>query len=44
MGELDFFRGQVRSAWGWLERTVSDVTDEQANWWPPGKANSIGAT
>lgn len=34
----------MRSAWDWLETTVSDVTDEQANWWPSGTANSIGAT
>ena len=26
------------------EETVADVTAEQANWWPPGTANSIGAT
>ena len=44
MSALDFLRGQVRSAWDWLETTVSDVTDEQANWWPPGTANSIGTT
>ena len=40
---LDFLRDQVQRAWDWLETTVSDVTDEQANWWPPGTANSIGA-
>ena len=43
MEMLDFLRDQVRRAWDWLETTVSDVTDEQANWWPPGTANSIGA-
>jgi hypothetical protein len=31
-------------AWDWLEDTVADVTNAQANWWPPGTANSIGAT
>jgi|ERR1700681_3302430 len=41
---LEFLREQVVSAWDWLETTVSDVTGEQANWWPPGSANSIGAT
>jgi hypothetical protein len=41
---LDFLGEQVRMAWDWLETTVSDVTSEQANWWPPGTANSIGAT
>ena len=44
IGTLDFLRQQVVSAWDWLETTVSDVTDDQANWWPPGSANSIGAT
>ena len=44
MERLDFLRGQVRAAWDWLETTVSDVTDEQANLWPPGTANSIGAS
>ena len=43
MEVVDFLRQQVRRAWDWLETTVSDVTDEQANWWPPGTANSIGA-
>src|SRR5262249_19047389 len=44
VGNLDFFRSQIRSAWDWLETTVSDVTEAMANWWPPGTANSIGAT
>jgi hypothetical protein len=41
---IDFLGDQVRAAWEWLETTVGDVTDQQANWWPPGTANSIGAT
>jgi hypothetical protein len=44
MDLLAFLRDETRSAWEWLESTVSDVTEEQANWWPPGTANSIGAT
>jgi hypothetical protein len=44
MEALAFLRQETRSAWDWLETTVSDVTEEQANWWPPGIANSIGAT
>jgi DinB superfamily len=36
-------RHSVKS-WSWFEDTVGDVTAEQANWWPPGTANSIGAT
>jgi hypothetical protein len=31
-------------AWAWLEETVADVRATEANWWPPGTANSIGAT
>ena len=36
-------RYQVRGTYAWLEMTVSDVSQEQANWRPPGIANSIGA-
>ena len=42
--EVDVLRRQSKKAWGWFEETVSDVNAEQANWWPPGNANSIGAT
>jgi hypothetical protein len=42
--ELDVLRRQARKAWNWFEGTVSDVSAEQANWWPPGTANSIGTT
>jgi len=42
--EIDGLRRQSVKAWSWFEDTVSDVTAEQANWWPPGTANSIGAT
>jgi hypothetical protein len=44
VNDLDFIRQHLGRAWEWLETTVSDVTAEQANWWPPGTANSIGAT
>jgi len=44
VAELDLVRSQATRAWDWLEATVGDVTPEQANWWPPGTANSIGAT
>jgi hypothetical protein len=37
-------RRQARKTWSWFEETVGDVTVEQANWWPPGTANSIGTT
>jgi hypothetical protein len=42
VSELDVLRRQARKTWNWLEETVSDVSAERANWWPPGTANSIG--
>jgi hypothetical protein len=42
--EVEVLRRQAEQAWSWLEATVGDVTGAQANWWPPGTANSIGAT
>src|SRR5436309_13820408 len=42
--EVDVLRRQSLRAWEWFEDTVHDVTAEQANGWPPGTANSIGAT
>ena len=44
MDAIDLLRYQVRDTYAWLEMTVSDVSEEQANWRPPGIANSIGAT
>ena len=37
-------REQFKSAHGLLESTMRDVTEEQAQWSPPGKANPVGAT
>jgi hypothetical protein len=37
-------QSQSKDAWRWFEDTVRDVTADQANWWPPGTANSIGST
>ena len=42
--EVEVLRRQSKKAWAWFEETVSDVTAAQANWWPPGTANSIGTT
>jgi hypothetical protein len=42
--ELDVLRRRSIKTWDWFEQTVSTVTAEQANWWPPGTANSIGTT
>ncbi len=42
--EVGVLRRHSVKSWIWFEDTVGDVTAEQANWWPPGTANSIGAT
>src|ERR1700730_11946131 len=42
--EVEVLRRQSKRTWVWFEATVSDVTAAQANWWPPGTANSIGTT
>ena len=41
--EVAVLRRQSKKAWTSLEEAVRDVTADQANWWPPGTANSIGA-
>ena len=43
MEALDMLRETVKESYGWLEETMSDVTQEQADWRPPGLANPIGA-
>ncbi len=43
MDAIGLLRYQVRDTYAWLEMTVEDVSAEQANWRPPGTANSIGA-
>jgi hypothetical protein len=43
MEALELLRKQVKETYAWLEMTVEDVSAEQANWRPPGTANSIGA-
>jgi hypothetical protein len=40
--EVDVYVRQTQLAWAWLDETVADVETEEANWWPPGTANSIG--
>ena len=44
MDAMELLRYQVRQTWDWLDMTMSDVTEEAANWQPPGIANSIAAT
>ncbi|MBI2912984.1 MAG: DinB family protein [Chloroflexi bacterium] len=43
MDAIELLRYQIKGTYTWLEMTVSDVTQEQANWRPPGVANPIGA-
>ena len=44
MDAIALLRHQIIESYDWLELTVSDITPDQANWRPPGKANSIGST
>ncbi|MDE3074368.1 MAG: DinB family protein [Chloroflexota bacterium] len=44
MDAVQLLRMQTREAHDYLEATMSDVTAEMANYQPPGKANSVGAT
>ena len=44
MDAIEILCYQIRQTWDWLDLTVSDLTDVQANWQPPGIANSIGAS
>jgi len=43
MDAIELLRWQTKKAWDWLETTIDDVTESQANWQPGGTANSIGA-
>jgi hypothetical protein len=44
MDGLEMLRYLTRRAYGWLDANVAGVSHEQANWQPPGTANSIAAT
>jgi hypothetical protein len=44
MDAISLLQQQFRNAHGWLEGTMKDVTPEQAQWTPPGRANPLGAT
>ena len=39
-----FFRSESRGRGEWFEATVDPISASEANWWPPGTANSIEAT
>src|SRR5262245_26337561 len=41
---LEVFRAEARASHAWLHALVEDVTQEQAMWRPPGRANSIAET
>src|SRR5437870_166901 len=43
MDIISLLREQLRAAHEYLEETMADVTLEQAQWIPPGKATPIGA-
>ncbi len=42
MSSVRLLREQLRVSHGWLEGTMADVTQEQADRLPPGKAHPIG--
>jgi hypothetical protein len=41
---LDLLRAEARASHEWLQAIVEDVTQDQASWRPPGRANTIAAT
>ncbi len=44
MDTLTIVRHETKSSYAWLENIVRDISHHQANWQPPGMANSIAAT
>lgn len=44
MDALDIVRYQTKRRYAWLDNLVADVSQDGANWRPPGTANSIAAT
>ena len=43
MSTSSLIREQLKNAHDWFEGTVEGVTQEQADWQPPGTAHSIGS-
>jgi hypothetical protein len=43
MDAIELLRWQSKMAFEWLDLTLEDVTEEQANWQPDGTANSIAS-
>jgi len=44
MDSISYLREDMRLTHEWQEQTMQDVTQEQLDWHPPGKANPLGAT
>ena len=44
MDAVWYVREDMRISHEWMEETMQDVTQEQLDWHPPGKANPLGAT
>jgi hypothetical protein len=44
MGQAQLLVDQLQQARQFLEGTMDDVTEEQAQWLPPGVSNPLGAT
>ena len=44
MDTISYLRDDFRWTHEWQEQTMGDVTQEQLDWHPPGKANPLGAT
>jgi len=44
MDALELMRHETKSAYAWIDNIVEEITHTQANWDPPGTANSIAAT
>lgn len=43
MNTIPLIREQLKTAHEWFEGTMADVTQEQADWQPPGTAHPIGS-
>ena len=44
MDIVSYLREDFRWSHEWQEQTMQDVTQEQLDWHPPGKANPLGAS
>jgi len=44
MNTVELLQYAMKNAFGILEQVTADLTQEQADWLPPGLANPIGAT